>query len=253
MRHAVDAVNVLGVRIDDVTFDETLAQITRFIAERTPRQIATVNTEFIMAAQKDAAFRAVLNACALNLPDAAGVVWAARKMGKPVRMRVPGVDMVERIAERASRDGWKLFLLGAAEGVAQKTADVFASRYHNVQCVGVLSGSPREEDEAQIIAAVRAATPDVLFVAFGAPAQNMWIARNLSKLDAPVCIGVGGAFDFIAGVTRRAPLWMRRLNLEWLHRLLSQPWRWRRMLVLPMFAWRVWRESRAVPRDRRPS
>jgi len=245
MMRTPDSVTILDVRIDDVTFDEALDWIAQFIVERTPRQIATVNTEFIMAAQKDAAFRAVLNQCTLNLPDAAGVVWAARRLGMPLRMRVPGVDTVERIAERASHEGWKLFLLGAAEGVAQKTADVFASRYRNVQCVGALSGSPHEKDEAQIIAAIRAAAPDVLFVAFGAPAQNMWIARNLSKLDVPVCIGVGGAFDFIAGMTRRAPVWMQRLNLEWLHRLLSQPWRWRRMRVLPMFAWRVWRANRS--------
>ena len=239
-----DAVNILGVRVDDVTFDEALDRIATFVAERTPRQVATVNTEFIMAAQKDQAFRAVLNSCALNLPDGAGVVWAARRLGRPLRMRVPGVDTVERISERASREGWKLFLLGAAEGVAQKTADVFASRYREVQCVGALSGSPREEDEGEIVAVIRAAAPDVLYVAFGAPAQNMWIARNLSKLDVPVCMGVGGAFDFIAGVTRRAPVWMQRLNLEWLHRLLLQPWRWRRMLALPVFAWRVWREGR---------
>jgi N-acetylglucosaminyldiphosphoundecaprenol N-acetyl-beta-D-mannosaminyltransferase len=104
---------------------------------------------------------------------------------------------------------------------------------------GIHAGSPRPEDEDDIVARIRAQQPHVLFVAFGAPAQDHWIARNLEQMGVPVCMGVGGTFDYIAGIRPLAPTVLRRLGLEWLYRLITQPWRWRRMLALPRFAWRV--------------
>jgi N-acetylglucosaminyldiphosphoundecaprenol N-acetyl-beta-D-mannosaminyltransferase len=246
----MNSVGVLGVRVDDVTYAEALDLIAAYITARAPRQIATVNPEFIVAAQTDAAFRDILNRTALNLPDGIGVLWAARRLGHPLRERVAGVDVVEQIAQRASQEGWRVFLLGAAEGVARKVAEVWQARYPNIAIAGAFSGSPRSGEEEAIVERIRAARPDVLFVAYGAPAQDKWIARNLLRLNVPACMGVGGAFDFIAGVTRRAPRWMQRLGLEWLHRLIRQPWRWRRMLALPRFAWQV-RASRPAPPGRK--
>ena len=242
---AGDSITILGIRVDDVTYAETLDLIASYIAARAPRQIATINPEFIMAAQEDEEFREILDRSALNLPDGSGVVWAARRLGCPLRERVAGSDVIGLIAERAGRDGWRVFLLGAAEGVAQSAADMLSSRYPGFSCAGAYSGSPRAEEEAAIVERVCAARPDVLLVAYGAPAQDKWIARNLAKLSVPVCMGVGGAFDFIAGVTRRAPPWLQRLGLEWLHRLIHQPRRWRRMLALPRFVWRVWTSTAA--------
>lgn len=239
----MNSVRILGVRIDDVTYAETLDLAAERIAARAPAQIATVNVEFIMAAQKDRTFRAVLDATALNVPDSIGVTWAARRFGHPLRERVAGSDLVNLIAQRAAHEGWKVFLLGAAEGVAQAAANVWQARYPAFNCAGTYGGSPRVEEEEAIVERIRAAAPDVLFVAYGAPAQDKWIARNLTRLNVPVCMGVGGALDYVAGVTPRAPRWMRGLGLEWLHRLIRQPWRWRRMLALPRFAWRVWRAS----------
>jgi len=238
------SIDVLGIRVDDVTIDEALDFVASSIAARAPCQIATVNPEFVMAAQSDAVFRDVLGQTALNLPDGVGVVWAARRLGHPLRARVAGVDVVERVAQRAGREGWRIYLLGAGEGVAQKVAEAWRSRYPGIDVVGIYAGSPRRDEEDQIVERVRAARPDVLFVAYGAPAQDIWIARNRERLNVPVAMGVGGAFDFIAGVTRRAPRWMQRSGLEWLHRLIRQPWRWRRMRALPRFAWQILRQSR---------
>jgi len=246
----MNSVSILGVRVDDVTYAETLDLVAAYVAARAPRQVATVNPEFIVAAQSDAVFRDILNRAALNLPDGVGVLWAARRLGQPLRERVAGVDVTERIAQRASREGWRIFLLGAAEGVAQRVAEAWRARYPGIDLVGAYAGSPRAEEEEAIVGRIRMAQPDVLFVAYGAPAQDKWIARNLQRLGVPVCIGVGGAFDFIAGVTRRAPRLMQRLGLEWLHRLIRQPWRWRRMLALPRFAWQV-RASRPAPPGRK--
>jgi len=236
------SIDVLGIRVDDVTVDEALDFVASRIAARAPCQIATVNPEFVMAAQSDAVFRDVLSHTALNLPDGIGVIWAARRLGRPLRERVSGVDVVERVAQRAGREGWKIFLLGAGEGVAQKVAEVWRSRYPGIGMAGTYGGSPRRDEEDEIVERVRAASPGVLFVAYGAPAQDIWIARNWERLNVPVAMGVGGALDFIAGITRRAPRWMQRSGLEWLHRLIRQPWRWRRMRALPRFAWRVLRQ-----------
>jgi N-acetylglucosaminyldiphosphoundecaprenol N-acetyl-beta-D-mannosaminyltransferase len=237
------SLRILGVRVDDVTSDETLALVERFIAGREPHQICTVNPEFIMAAQRDEMFRNVINKAALCLPDGVGVLWAARRLGHPLRERVGGTDMAERIAARAAQTGWRMYFLGAAPGVAEEAAAVLQARYLGLAMVGTFAGSPARAEEDAIVERILAARPDVLLVAFGAPSQDVWIARNQLRLRMPAAMGVGGAFDFIAGVTRRAPGWVQRLGFEWLHRLVHEPWRWRRQLALPHFVWRVLRAS----------
>jgi N-acetylglucosaminyldiphosphoundecaprenol N-acetyl-beta-D-mannosaminyltransferase len=234
-----DSLFVLGVRVDTVTFDEVLARIETFIAEGRPHQLVTVNPEFVMSAQTDAEFRRIINASALALPDGVGVWWASRRAGRPLPERIPGVDLVERLAALSAQQGYRLYFLGAMPGVADKAVAVLRARYPTLTVAGSYAGSPRLEEDEAIVARVRAASPHILLVAYGAPAQDRWIARNLERLKVPVCIGVGGSFDYIAGVHPRAPGWLRRLGLEWLHRLVTQPWRWRRMLALPRFAWWV--------------
>lgn len=238
------SLRILGVRVDDVTSDETLALIEHFVAERMPHQICTVNTEFIMAAQRDEAFRRVINHAALCLPDGVGVLWAARRLGRSLRERVAGSDMIGQIAARAAQRGWRMYLLGAAPGVADRAAAVLQARYPGLVVAGTFSGSPALSEEEAIVERICAAGPDVLLVAFGAPTQDLWIARNQSRLPVPVAMGVGGTLDFIAGVAKRAPKWVQRLGLEWLHRLVREPWRWRRQLALPRFVWYVLRAAR---------
>jgi N-acetylglucosaminyldiphosphoundecaprenol N-acetyl-beta-D-mannosaminyltransferase len=232
-------VPILDVGVDDVTYEEVLDRIGRWIDARSLHQIATVNVEFIMAARRDAHFRQVLCQASLCVPDSFGVLWAARRLERPLRQRVAGVDLVGRIAERAAQRGWRVFLLGAQPGVAAKAATILADRYRGLKIAGCYAGSPRREEEETIVSMVRSARPDVLFVAYGAPRQDLWIARNQHKLKVPVALGVGGAFDFIAGLTQRAPVWLQRLGLEWLHRLVREPWRLRRQLVIPHFMWLV--------------
>ena len=233
---------VLGVRVDDVTYEEALSLIEGFIREGTPHQVVTVNPEFVVAARQDKEFRRILNAADLALPDGIGIVWASHLLGRPLRERVAGSDLMPKIAALAAERGYRLFLLGAAEGVAAEAARRLQERNPGLVVAGTYAGSPAVEEEDEIVALIRAARPHVLFVAYGAPAQDKWIARNLERLGVPVCMGVGGAFDFIAGVAKRAPRWVQRLGLEWLHRLLHQPWRWRRQLALVKFAGLVLRE-----------
>jgi N-acetylglucosaminyldiphosphoundecaprenol N-acetyl-beta-D-mannosaminyltransferase len=239
---AHESIAITGVRVSNVDVPESLAIIEGLIESGAPHQMVTVNTEFVIAAQKDAEFKAIIHAAALALPDGVGLLWAARLLGHPLKERVTGVDTVQRVAELAARKGYRLFLLGAAEGVADLCAQRLCDIYPSLQIAGTYSGSPAVEEEDGIVALVEQANPDILFVAYGAPRQDKWIARNLERLGVPLAMGVGGAFDFIAGVAVRAPPWMQQLGLEWLHRLYREPWRWRRMLALPKFVGLVMRE-----------
>jgi N-acetylglucosaminyldiphosphoundecaprenol N-acetyl-beta-D-mannosaminyltransferase len=233
----------LGVRADDLTWDEFLAGVEAFIAQGTPHQIVTVNPEFVMAARRDSEFRAIINRAALALPDGVGLLWAGRLLGQPLRQRVTGADGAPRLAERAAEKGWRLFLLGAGPGVAEEAARRLVERYSGLKIVGAYAGSPAVEEQTYIADLVRRARPDVLLVAYGHPKQDQWIARNLERLGVPACIGVGGALDFIAGVVPRAPAWVQRAGLEHLYRLLRQPWRWRRQVDVYRFGLLVLLES----------
>ena len=231
------SIHLLGIRVDDVTFAETLERMQSFIAAGTPHQVCTVNPEFIMTAQRDAEFRQVLAQSALNIPDGVFLLWAARRKGCRLRERVTGSDMLPMFAEVAARRGYRVFFLGAADGVAQKAADVLRARYPAFNVVGCYAGSPLPEQADEITTRVRSAHPDALFVAYGAPQQDKWIARYADRLGVPLMMGVGGTLDFIAGVVPRAPRLVRQAQLEWLFRLLRQPWRWRRQAAIWHFAW----------------
>ncbi len=238
------SITILGVPIHDVTMNETLDLIGRFIVEGGPHQICTVNPEFIMAAQYDDEFMRVLNRATLNIPDGVGVLWAARRMGHRLRERVGGSDLVGHIAARAAVTGWRIFLLGAAAGVAEQAAIRWRSMYPGVNIVGTWAGAPVIEQEAEIIDRITSVAPDILMVAYGAPKQDKWIARNLVSLGVQVAMGIGGSLDFIVGTQKRAPKWMQRVGLEWLYRLIREPWRWRRQSALPKFVWRMLNETR---------
>lgn len=232
----MDSIDILGVRVDDATYGDLMAHVDAFVAAGQPHHVVTLNVEMLVAAHDDPAFTRVLNAADLNVADSVGVLLAAHLLGQPLRERVTGSDGIHRLAAHCARQGYRPFFLGAAPDVAEIVASRLSQANPGLQVAGAYAGSPRPEDEDAIIAKVQAAAPDLLLVAYGVPAEEKWIARNQHRLGVPVMIGVGGAFDFVAGVTTRAPVWMRRLGLEWFFRLLQEPWRWRRQLALPRFA-----------------
>lgn len=246
--------SILGVSVDCVDFAATLAQIDSWVQQRRLateplpcRQVCTVNPEFIVDASRNPAFATVLAHADLCVPDGVGVLWAAAQLGRQLPERVTGSDGIYHICARAAQRGWRVFFLGAAPGVAQRTAQQLARLYPGLPVAGCYAGSPTEKEWPAISAALHGTSPDILFVAYGHPRQDFWIHNRRTELPAAVAIGVGGAFDFVAGVTPRAPAWLQQLNLEWLHRLLTQPWRWRRMLKLPIFVWKVFRQHRQTP------
>jgi N-acetylglucosaminyldiphosphoundecaprenol N-acetyl-beta-D-mannosaminyltransferase len=254
-------VRLLGLPIDALHKGEALAHLAEWIdaARATAgasqplhipgttsrvKQIVTLNPEMVMTARHDAALRDALLTAELVLPDGIGVVWALRLRGETVPERVTGVDLLDAFAGLAASRGYRIFLLGAAPGVAEAAAGRLIERYPGLLVVGTYAGSPHPADAPDILGRINASGADAVFVAFGAPAQEHWIAAHRQQLGAAVAMGVGGAFDFIAGRVPRAPRWVRRCGLEWLYRLARQPWRWRRMLALPHFAAAAIRESR---------
>lgn len=236
-------VYILGVRVDRLSRVEAVQRMMEIIAfqraaeDRPPcQQVITVNPEFVMAAQGNVDFRRVINAAALVVADGIGVVWAARHLKAPTPERVTGVDTLVDLAKRCAEAGYRLYLLGALPGVAEAAGARLQALAPGLQIAGTYAGSPAQAEEDAIIARIRDAGADVLCVAYGAPAQDLWIARNRERLPVALALGVGGSYDFLSGRQKRAPRAMQRLGLEWLYRLYREPSRWRRMLALPRFA-----------------
>lgn len=236
---------ILGCRLDVVDMAGALQVIEESIHSREPSQVITLNAEMIYQAQNNRQLRDMYLRARLVTPDGIGVVWALRRAGWHVSRRVTGIGLTLRILEMARERNWRIFLLGAEPGVAEKVAQKLAESDPPLVVAGVHHGYFPDEDSPQIIEQIRTTRPDVLLVGLGAPRQDIWIATHLEEIRVPVCIGVGGTFDVLAGKVKRAPRIWRRLGLEWLYRLISEPARIKRQLALPRFAWMVLKEGRA--------
>lgn len=233
---------VLGVRVDCLDMEASLDRIEQFVDAGGHHLVATVNPEFVMRARSDEDFARVLESADLCLADGSGVVWAARRQGCAMREPVTGVDLIPPLAALCARRGFRIFLLGAAPGVANDLATRLRVEHPGLE-VEAHAGTPDPSADAATLALIRAHKPQVLLVAYGHPKQELWIDRMHESLGVAVAMGVGGSFDYLTGRIPRAPTWMRRAGLEWLFRLVRQPWRVRRMAVLPIYALRVLRST----------
>lgn len=236
--------NILGCYIDIIDFKGAINQIKAFIAKGKPTHVITLNAEIVYAARDDEKLKNIINQADLVTPDGIGTVWAARKLGWEVKERVTGIDMVYNICQEAEKEGYKLYFLGAAPTVAEQAADNLRETYPNLNIVGIRDGYFTEEEIPNLIDNIKKASPDILLVALGAPKQEFFINEYKEKLGVPVSIGIGGSFDVIAGIKKRAPDIFIKLNLEWLYRLISEPSRAKRQLVLPKFVWAVLKEGK---------
>ena len=245
VREARMRVDLGGVLIDRVDLDAANDRVRGFLRSGRTNQIVTVNLDFVAIARRNAQFRDTLNAADLAVADGMPLVWVSRMGEEPLAQRLTGVELVDECCRIAAQTGTSVFLLGAAPGVADQAADRLRERFPGLRIAGVYAppfGPLTAEENERILAAIHAARPDFLFVALGAPQQDVWIQANRDRLDVPVCMGVGCVLDLLAGVVSRAPAWMQHAGLEWLFRLLQEPGRlWRRYIVddLPVLAWLV--------------
>ncbi|MEK7085429.1 MAG: WecB/TagA/CpsF family glycosyltransferase [Patescibacteria group bacterium] len=225
-----ETVEILGVRFDKVTLEEAANKALEFAKDKEQHYICTPNPEIVLEAQKNEEFSKILNGSAMNIPDGIGIIWAAKYLKKGSLQRVTGVDLMEKICEKAAKKNLKIFLLGAEEGIAEKVKTILENKYAGLKITGVYSGSPEEKEKNLIIKKINDSGAEILFVAFGAPKQEIWISKNLKNLNnVKLSMGVGGSFDFIACVRKRAPKWMQKIGLEWVYRLIQQPSRSKRI------------------------
>jgi len=229
-------VDILGCGVDLVDTAEALNRIVTFIRDDRPAYVVTFGAEMAVRACHDAGYRVAVNTADLVVADTVGIVWASRVLGLPLRERVAGIDLVERMCEITSGS---VYFLGGADGVAAAAAAALTSRHPKLRLAGSRHGYFSKEEEPAIVDEIRASGASVVLVALGFPRQEFWIRDNLKALGSVTCIGVGGAFDVWAGKSRRAPESWRRAGLEWLYRLATEPRRLRRQLALPEFAARV--------------
>ncbi len=227
-------VAVLGVPFHNLTMDETVAWIEDHIREGGFHQVATANVDFLKHSLRDESLRDILCSCEMIVPDGMPIVWMSRLIGTPLKERVTGIDLVERLADVSARRGYGIFLLGASEASSQRASKVLKQRFPGLRIVGRFSpeNQPLEKmDHEGILRRIEEARPDILLVALGNPKQERWIAMHRERLKVPVCIGVGGTLDSLSGNIPRAPQWMQAGGLEWLHRTLQEPRRLARRYV----------------------
>ncbi len=233
-------IDIMGVAFDNVTMEQALAQAQDLLAEPGAAYCVTPNSEIVYEAMHDPALLSLLNQADLVLPDGGGVVLASRILKTPLQQKVAGVDFAEALLGVLEEKGLGLFLLGAKPGIAERAAERMCERHPKLRIAGLRNGY--FQDEAEVVEAINAADADVLFVCLGAPKQERFMHANKGQLQVRLMIGLGGSLDSFAGTVKRAPRWMIRLNLEWLYRLIKEPWRFGRMLRLPKFLFAVVRK-----------
>jgi N-acetylglucosaminyldiphosphoundecaprenol N-acetyl-beta-D-mannosaminyltransferase len=226
---------IFGVAVDNLTMAEAIAAIERLVVVRRPALVVTPNTQHIVLLQEPGDLRSAYRSAALVLADSVPLVRVSRLLGVPLKERVAGADVMPAFCRLAAEKGYRVFLLGAAPGVAERAAAVLTAANPKLIVAGTYCPpwgfEAVPEATAAAVRAVRAAGPDVLFVALGTPKGEAWAWRNLAGLDVPVTLCVGASFDFIAGVQKRAPRWVQEAGFEWAFRLAHDPGRlWKRYL-----------------------
>jgi N-acetylglucosaminyldiphosphoundecaprenol N-acetyl-beta-D-mannosaminyltransferase len=235
MPESLASIHILDLPVHQVTMETALNTIDAFIRDGSPHHVITADASMMVMAQQDAPLRSIVANAELITPDSEGILWASRRQGCGLPERVSGVEIVERLCERSASSGQRLYFLGAAPGVAEKAKARMEAKYPGAQVVGTRNGFFTDADLPAVLDGIRACRPDVLCVAMGIPKQEKWIAAHRDALGVPVLIGVGGTLDVLSDSVKRAPLVMRKLKLEWLWRVISNPRKISKVMLLPRF------------------
>lgn len=230
-----DSVEIVGINIDNVTFEEAEDRLLDFLQQDETKMIFTPNSELLVDAVKDTGFAQVLNNGDLVIPDGIGVVIASKFYGSPLKERVTGCDLMGSLIGIAYSEKKSIYFLGGKEGVAEEASQKLNDKYPGIKIAGFHHGYFDEKEEAKIIDEIIEKKPDIIFVALSAPRQEKWIYNNRHKLGVKIAMGVGGSLDVYAGRVKRAPEFYQKTGLEWLYRLMKEPKRFFRMLKLPQF------------------
>jgi len=232
-------VEFMGAKIDALTMQETLDHVSEVIRTRQHVQHVVVNVAKLMTMRRDRKLREIVNNSDLINADGAGVVLGARLLGINIPERVAGIDLMNRLVELASRHDYRIFFLGAEEGIVRDVLSHYRNLFPNLQICGYQNGYFSSEEEATVAQKIRQAKPDILFVAMSSPKKEKFISQYKEQMNVPFVMGVGGSFDVVAGKVKRAPAWMQSYGMEWFYRLVQEPGRmWKRYLVTNIeFGW----------------
>lgn len=231
-----DRVKILDIYLDCASMTEVLERLQRFIEEGTPRQVVTVNVQFLSIARKHPAFAQLVNKTDLVVADGMPLLWVSGFKGAPIASRITGHDLLDQCASLASEHGYSMFLLGGGPGAAEGAVRRLREMHPGLRVKGTYHGhfsdEGKTERQERLAEMIREFRPEFLFVGLGCPKQELWIRRHMYDLGVPVCIGVGGTFDIFTQRLKRAPAWMQRYSLEWLYRLRQEPGRlWKRYIL----------------------
>ena len=223
---------ILNSYVNAISMEETIAEVEKIIEKRVPTQHVVINALKINLMEKDEKLRKIVNSCPIINADGISIIWAAKKLGIPLKERITGCDLFQELVKKSAEKGYKIYLFGAEEEVVKKVKETFEKQYPSLQIVGYRNGYFTEKDEPEIVNDIRKSGADILFVAFSSPKKEYWINKYINKLNVPFVMGVGGSFDIVAQVTARAPRWMQHCGLEWLYRLIQEPRRmWKRYII----------------------
>lgn len=216
--------------------EQAVQRVTTLLERRRFAHVVTFGSEMAMFARRHPAYKQAVNAADVVVPDTVGILYAARMLGRPLPERVAGVELVDRICRVCARSGTGVFLLGGAPGVAEAAAHTLRTGHPSLDVTGTQDGYFTSTEQPAVLSAIASSGAGLLLVGLGFPRQELWVREHAADLQGIVCIGVGGTLDVLSGRLARAPAFMRRLGLEWFYRLMREPHRFRRQLVLPQFA-----------------
>lgn len=240
----IERVNILGVAVSAINPETAIETIEGWITTGEQHYVCVTGVHGVMESHADEQLRGIHNRAGLVTPDGMPLVWLSRLKGFPDVRRVYGPDLMLAICERSVRKGYSHYLYGGAEGIPERLAAALGERFPGIQIAGTCSPPFRpltEEEALQIVNDINQSGAEFLWVGLGTPKQERWMAETIQRLQTPVLIGVGAAFDFLTGIKPQAPYWMQRSGLEWLFRMITEPRRlWRRYLINnPLFLLRI--------------
>lgn len=223
---------LMNTYVNCLSMNETIEIVEKIIENRIPTQHVVINASKVNLMEKDHELASIVNSCPLINADGFSIVWAAKKLNVPIKERVTGIDLFQNIVKIAPKKNYRIYLFGAKEKVVKKVKDIFEKEYPGIKIVGYRNGYFTEDDEKQIVKGIKDSKADILFVAFSSPKKEYWINKYLDEMNVPFVMGVGGSFDVVAGITKRAPKWVQRIGMEWFYRFIQEPRRlWKRYII----------------------
>lgn len=225
-------IELFGCNVANLTMKESLNEIEEIIDNKIPTQHVVINASKVVLMNKDEKIRNIIRKCKMINADGQSIVWASKFFKKKLPERVAGIDLMENLIKLSAEKGYSIYFFGAKEEVVNKVVDIYRNKYNNLKIAGYRNGYFEDSDIPNIINHMKSSKADIMFVAFSSPKKEYWLADYMKYIEIPFCMGVGGSFDVVAGKTKRAPIFMQKMGLEWFYRFLQEPRRmWKRYLI----------------------